>query len=625
MSKNFGAKSKVLIVLPGQIKMEFNLAKFWNNLMIMTIRTNPLNDKQRKALDELVKEITLDQLLWLHGFFEGRLSGISGSIISTPALTGDAEIFANLTILYGSETGHSHELAEKLAEKAANKNISARVFNMYDYETAKIADEENVAIIVSTHGEGDPPDMAGDFYKFVTGKRAPKLQNLSFSVLALGDKSYKHYCKAGEDIDVAFKELGAFRITPLVKCDVDYEISAEIWMNNFLLNISPASKSEKSENVPVKVVAEEYSKKNPFMATILEKVKITGTDSDKEVYHIELSIEESGLTYEPGDSVGIYALNPSSLVEKILQKTEFDPEYKVTLESGEMSIRDAFTHHLEITVLTFDTIQKYFEKTKLPELGKLIDEDELLDEYLYGHDLLDILEDYPFQWNPNKLVEILRQLPPRLYSISSSQDNVGDEVHATVAVVRYERKNRLRFGACSSHLADCIEIDDQVPVYIEKNPAFKLPANGSKLIMVGAGTGVAPYRAFLQQREIDNKEGGTWLFFGDRRVNSDFLYEEEWQDWLKSKHLEKMDVAFSRDQENKIYVQHRMLENQEEIYKWLEEGAHFYICGDMKSMARDVNKTLLEIIKTQGGVSIEKAEEYVKKLKREKRFQQDVY
>lgn len=591
----------------------------------MTNSFNPLNDKQRIVFNDLLKELTNEQAIWMYGFLEGRLSGINGKATLPAASSVLAEPQSQLTILYGSETGHSHELAEKLAEKAANKNVAATVINMYDYNTKKIGEEVNVAIIVSTHGEGDPPDMAGDFYKFITGKRAPKLDKLNFSVLALGDKSYKHFCKTGEDIDAAIRKQGAFRIAPLVKCDVDYEVSAEIWMNNFLLNLAPAVQSESSQNVEVKIVTEEYSKKNPFMATVLEKVKITGRDSDKEVYHLELSLEESGLTYLPGDSVGIFAVNPESLVEQILQKTGFDPEYVVTLENGEMNIREALSHHLEITVLTFDTVKKYYEKTKLPELEKLLNDDKLLDEYLYGHDLLDILEDYPFDWNPNKLVDVLRQLPPRLYSISSSQDNVGDEVHATVSIVRYERKNRLRNGACSSHLADNIEIDDQVPVYIEKNPSFKLPLNGSKLIMVGAGTGIAPYRAFLQQRETENKTGGAWLFFGDRRFQSDFLYQVEWQKWLKSNHLEKMDVAFSRDQEEKIYVQHKLLENQEEIFRWLEDGAHLYLCGDMKSMAKDVNKTILEIIKTQGGVSIEKAGEYVKKLKREKRFQQDVY
>lgn len=592
----------------------------------MTIRSNPLNDAQRNALNELVKEVTTEQLIWLHGFFEGRLSGIAGAAVSAaaPTTVAKSETYANLTILYGSETGHSHELAEKLAAKAANKNISVKVVNMYDYNHKKIGEEENLAIIVSTHGEGDPPDMAADFHKFITGKRAPKLQKLNFSVLALGDKSYKHFCKAGEDIDGALRELGAFRISPLVKCDVDYEVSAEIWMNNFILNLAPAQQPATIES-KTETIATEYSKKKPFMATVLEKVKITGRDSDKEVYHLELSLEDSGLNYEPGDAVGIFAVNPESLVELILQKTGFDPDYNVTLDNGEMTIREALSHHLEITVLTFDTVKKYYEKTRFPELEKLLNDDKLLDEYLYGHDLLDILEDYPFDWNPNKLVEVLRQLPPRLYSISSSQDNVGDEVHATVSVVRYERKNRPRNGACSSHLADNIEIDDQVPVFIEKNPSFKLPLNGSKIIMVGAGTGIAPYRAFLQQREVENKTGNTWLFFGDRRFQSDFLYQVEWQKWLKSNHLEKMDVAFSRDQEEKIYVQHKLIENKEEIFNWLENGAHLYLCGDMKSMAKDVNKTLLEIIKTQGGVSMEKAEEYLKKLKREKRFQQDVY
>ena len=590
----------------------------------MTNGFNPLNDKQRTAFNDLIKELTNEQTIWLHGWFEGRLSGVHGKSVTPVFVAAPAEPQSSITILYGSETGHSHELAEKLAEKAANKNIAATVLNMYDYNPKKLSEEGNVAIIVSTHGEGDPPDMAADFHKYVTGKRVPRLDNLRFSVLALGDKSYKNFCKTGEDIDDAIRRQGGIRVTPMTKCDVDYEVQAEIWMNNLLLNLAPAEPVKQAESKQNNAVTV-YSKKNPYMATILEKVKITGRDSDKEVYHLELSLEESGLTYEPGDSLGIYTVNPRSLVEQILQKTGFDPEYIVSLDGTEMSISDALLHHLEITVLTFDTVKKYYEKTKLSELGKLLNDDKLLDEYLYGHDLLDILEDFPFDWNPNKLIEVLRQLPPRLYSISSSQDSIGDEVHVTVSVVRYERKNRLRQGACSSFLADNIEIDDQVPVFIEKNPSFKLPANGAKLIMVGAGTGIAPYRAFLQQREADNKEGGTWLFFGDRRFQSDFLYQTEWQKWLKSNHLEKMDVAFSRDQEEKIYVQHKLIENQNEIYTWLEEGAHFYLCGDMKSMAKDVNRTLLDIIKTQGGVSIEKAEEYVKKLKREKRFQQDVY
>jgi sulfite reductase (NADPH) flavoprotein alpha-component len=447
--------------------------------------------------------------------------------------------------------------------------------------------------------------------------------------LALGDKTYKHFCKTGEDIYKALKNLRAFPVTGLAMCDVDYEHDAEVWMNNFLLNLSPSESSVAKESVAAPVAAvdtySEFSRSNPYMATVLEKVQITGSDSDKEVYHLELSLEGSGLEYEPGDSVGIFTKNPDSLVEQILERTGFDPEQKVDVNEEEVAIKDAFTYHLEITMLTFDLLRKYHEKTKNTDLEKIINDDKLSDEYLYGHDVLDLLEDFPFEWNANKLVEILRIIPPRLYSISSSMESVGEEVHATVSVVRYERKKRLRNGACSSYLADEVEIDDQIPVYIDRNLSFKLPANGSPLIMVGAGTGIAPYRAFMQHRESLGIKGDSWLFFGDRRFYSDFLYQTEWQKLLKSDQLTKMDVAFSRDQEEKVYVQHKLKENQEEVFKWIENGAHFYLCGDMKYMAKDVNKTLLEIIQLQGGISEEEAEKYVKNLKREKRFQTDVY
>jgi sulfite reductase (NADPH) flavoprotein alpha-component len=605
------------------------------------MKANPLSEKQLLALNELTKEITPEQIIWLSGFLEGKISGLSlplntsvnGKAAAIAVVTNQPQSNINLTILYGSETGNSKTQAEKLAEKASFKNINATVFSMYDYNYKKLKDEENVAIVVSTHGEGDPPDMAEDFHKFIVGKRAPKLPNLTYSVLALGDKSYKYFCKTGEDIDAACKAAGAFRLTPLVKCDVDYEESAEIWMNNFLLNLTPAQSLTPTDAVIPTVVSQnvttvadsEFSKKSPYMATVLEKVKITGRDSDKEVYHLELSLEGSGITYEPGDAVGIFTKNPESLVNLIIEKTGFNPDQNVDIKVGEVTLLEALSFHLEITILSFDILKKYFERTKNEALGKLMEDDKLLDEYLYGHDVLDLLEDFPFDWNINKFVEMLRPMPARLYSISSSMESVGEEVHATISVVRYERKNRLRAGACSSHLADNIEIDDQIPIYIERNPLFKLPLNGSKIIMVGAGTGIAPYRAFMQEREVKGIEGKSWLFFGDRRFNADFLYQIEWQKLLKSKHLEKMEVAFSRDQEQKIYVQHKLLENQKELYKWIEEGAYFYLCGDMRNMAKDVNKTLLQIIQNEGGISEEKAHEYVKKLKKEKRFQADIY
>ncbi len=593
----------------------------------MNLKTNPLSEHQLAALAQLTEGLTSEQVLWLSGYLEGRLAAAELSVSKTGAAPAPAAVpTTKLTILYGTDTGRSKELAEKLAEKSTLQNITANVVSMYDYKVRQLKDEENLAVIVSTHGEGEPPDMAEDFHKYVTGKRAQRLEQLKYAVLALGDKSYKFFCKTGEDIDTAFTKLGATGIVPLVKCDVDFEEDAESWMTNLLMNLVPSvSDTTTSNNVEGVVAKSAYSKKNPFMATVLEKMKITGRGSDKEVYHLELSLDGSGLTYEPGDSVGIFPKNPQSLVQGIIDKSRLNADEKVTIRENEFSFEEALSRHLEITLLTRDVIQKYAEKTGNAELEKVLNDELLLDQFLYGSDLLDLLEDFPGNWTAQGLTDILRPLPARLYSISSSQDMVGDEVHATISVVRYNRKNRQRLGACSSYLADNIELDDQIPVYIEKNPSFKLPANGARIIMVGAGTGIAPYRAFMQHRESQGLKGNSWLFFGDRRFHSDFLYQIEWQKLLKEKQLERIAVAFSRDQNEKIYVQHKLKEHQKDIYEWLENGAHFYLCGDMKSMAKDVNKTLLEIIQVQGGVSEEQAEKYVKQLRREKRFQSDVY
>jgi sulfite reductase (NADPH) flavoprotein alpha-component len=586
-----------------------------------------LNENQLNEITRLVDELNPDQILWLSGYLQGRFGKISqNGTTDDPVAVMLQDARTNLTILYGTESGHSKTLADNLLEMTTSHNISASVISMYDYNHRKLKEEENLAIIVSTHGEGEPPDMAEEFYNYTTGKRAPKLENLKYSVLALGDRSYKYFCKTGEDIDSAFKRLGAENIFPIVKCDVDFEDDARLWMEGFLKKLTPAIPDNKMNGSPViKSNVTEYSRNNPFLAGILEKVRITGRDSDKEVYHIELSLEGSGLTYEPGDSAGIFTKNPESLVSEIIKKTGSDPDQPVSVKTGVIPYRNALDYYLEITVLSLETIKKYYEKTGIQGVGDLLNNDDLLDDYLYGNDLLDLLEDFPFEWNATELVEILRPLPPRLYSIASSQESVGNEVHITVSVVKYKRKNRMRLGACSSHLADNISTESHIPIFIEKNSAFKLPENGSKIIMMGAGTGIAPFRGFMQHRESLGIKGNSWLIFGDRRFYSDFLYQVEWQKLLKSNNLEKMNVAFSRDQEEKIYIQHRLKENQKEIYSWLNEGAYLYLCGDMKSMAKDVNKTLLEIIQIQGEINEEQAKKYIKNLKREKRFQSDVY
>ncbi|WP_372775493.1 assimilatory sulfite reductase (NADPH) flavoprotein subunit [Mangrovibacterium sp.] len=598
----------------------------------MSIKLNPLNEAQSKALEILLEGSGPEQLMWLNGYFQGLTAIYNKPSEAAQRVQSSAEIVAashlKLTILFGSHTGRSEGIAKKLSALLAAKSIQSNVFAMDDYNTRQLTEEENLLVIVSTHGEGEPPEMAEDFHRLITGKRAPNLPNLNFSVLALGDKSYKLFCQTGLDIDHALKKAGAKELFPIVTCDVDYEEDANTWMNAILGKladlhpVSPESKAVASADEGAVV----YNQKNPFRATVIDKAKITGRDSDKEVYHVELDLNGSGILYQPGDSVGILADNPPVLVDRIIDQLKLDPETPVVVKKVEYSLRVALRHQLEITLLTRDVIQKFAEKTGIEAVAKILNDDGLLDSYLWGNDILDLLIEFPFELAAQDLVDLLRPLPARLYSISSSQDAVGDEVHITVATVRYENKGRERQGAASTYLADRTEIDQQVPVYIERNPGFRLPKDeNTPIIMVGAGTGIAPFRAFIQQSETQKRKGESWLFFGERRFYSDFLYQVEWQKYLKKGVLGKIDLAFSRDQEDKIYVQHRLAERQAEVFNWLQKGASFYLCGDMKHMAKDVQKTLLEIIQTQGGMSEEQAREYFKKLKKEKRFQADVY
>lgn len=592
----------------------------------MSIQLSPLNEQQLGALTSLTAGATREQLLWINGYFQGLLASAgSARPLATASLPKSNK---QLKILYGTHTGRSKTIAGQLVSKLAARGVEAVSIALDEYKTRQLTSETNLVFIVSTHGEGEPPAMAEDFHSFVTGKRAPQLPNLNYSVVALGDKSYKLFCQTGIDIDQALAKSGAKPILPVLTLDVDFEDEAERWINDFtnvFAETSPALVQTNPAPEPIQSGVT-YSRRKPFHATVIDKVKITGRGSDKEVYHVELSLEGSGITYEPGDSVGILANNPPELVDAILKQAGFTGSEEVVLKEGAFSLREALTGHLEITVLNREVIQKYQEKAGSEKLRDVIANEQELDKYLYGHDVLDLLEEFSFALAAQDLADVLRSFPARLYSISSSQAAVGDEVHITVATVRYSNKGRSRGGACSTYLADRIEVDSQVSVFIEKNPAFKLPENEeTPVILIGAGTGVAPFRSFLQHREANNQKGKTWLFFGERRFHSDFLYQVEWQKLLKDGFLEKIDVAFSRDQEEKIYVQNRLIDRQKEVFEWLKNGANIYLCGDMKQMARDVQETLLRIFETQGGMSEEKALEYLKTLKKERRFQLDVY
>ncbi|PFP24275.1 sulfite reductase [NADPH] flavoprotein alpha-component [Bacillus sp. AFS073361] len=606
--------------------------------MQLQVLNSPFNQEQAELLNRILPTLTESQKVWLSGFLAAaQFSSISGSEnaqvseqpggITTPVISKD------VTILFGSQSGNAQGLAKKAGKKLEAAGFQVTVLSMSDFKPNNLKKVENLLIVASTHGEGTPPDNAISFHEFLHGKRAPKLDHLRFSVLALGDSSYEFFCQTGKDFDARLEELGGTRLYPRFDCDLDYDEPASEWLAGVLSNLKEA---DAGSQVPVQelvsqAVESTYSRSNPFKAEVLENINLNGRGSNKETHHLELSLEGSGLTFEPGDSLGIYPENDPALVTSLLEEMNWDPEQQVTVnKKGEiLPLKEALTTHFEITTLTKPLIEKAARLTANENLQELLSpgNEEKLKTYLDGRDLLDLVRDFtPWVGSAQEFVSILRKMPSRLYSISSSLAANPDEVHLTIGAVRYEAHGRKRNGVCSIQTAERLQPGDTVPVYIQHNENFKLPNNPeAPIIMVGPGTGAAPFRSFMQEREEIGAEGKSWLFFGDQHFVTDFLYQTEWQKWLKDGVLSKLDVAFSRDTAEKVYVQHRMLENSKELFEWLEEGAHLYICGDEKHMAHDVHNTLIDIIEKEGGLSREKAEEYVADLQQQKRYQRDVY
>lgn len=550
---------------------------------------------------------------------------------ATPAAGSPSDI----TILVGSQTGNSETLANQAHQLAASRGLRTAVKKMGDYKLPQLKAEKYLMVIVSTQGEGVPPDNSKELYDFLFSKRAPTLKNTQFSVLGLGDSSYEFFCKMGKDFDKRLEELGATRIYPRVDCDVDFESAAEKWMDGVLAEL--AKKVEVSAPAPGSAFTgfsavpstSAFSRKNPFPAVLLENIVLNGRGSSKETRHVELSLDGSGLSYEPGDALGIYPTNAPDVVDELVYGLHFKPSDAVKVEGQDVTIHQALFRHYEATIITRPVMQKYAALAKNKRLDALLEEGSKkeLNDYLHGREIIDLINDFPADdLTPQAFADCLRKLPPRLYSIASSLKAHPDEVHLTAVAVRYQSHGRSRKGVCSTFLADRIGEDTTIPVYIDRNNNFKLPSDPSTpIIMVGPGTGIAPFRAFIEEREAIGANGKNWLFFGDQHFITDFLYQAEWLRHLKSGLLTRMNVAFSRDQEHKIYVQHKMEENSRDLYAWLQDGAHFYVCGDEKRMAHDVHESLLAIISREGGLNREQAEEYVKVLQKDKRYQRDVY
>jgi sulfite reductase (NADPH) flavoprotein alpha-component len=592
-----------------------------------------LTVEQKELLDRLIITLDSKQIIWLSGYFTGLGSNGKELNLEDNQIKPEKSVNKNLlTILYGSRSGNSQTIAEKLADKFNSNGISSKCFDMNDYPNKNLKSEKNIIVIVSTHGEGVPPTSAEEFYEFIHSKRAPKMKTMNYAVCALGDSSYEFFCKTGADFDKRFEELGATRLLERNDCDVDFEDSSELWIDKVYGAFIPVLKADirlTTESIHKKSTSEkpsEYNKKNPFKALVLDKILLSGRGSQKENYHIELSVEGSGLKYKPGDALGIIPVNSPPLVDRLIDLKKFNAETIINNGVGSKSLRDILLHHYEISTLTKDVLSNYATITDNKQLHKIINDNTLLRDYIYGRDVLDLLNDFPARFEPDELVGILRKLQPRLYSITSSQLAYEDEVHLIIGTVRYNGKGGLKEGVCSTYLSDRINIDDLLPVYIDHNPNFKLPENPeTPVIMIGPGTGVAPFRGFVQEREANGSTGKNWLFFGDQYFTTDFLYQTEWQKYLKQGILTKMDVAFSKDSSEKIYVQHRMMQHAKDIYSWLQEGAHIYVCGDSKNMAPDVFKAVTKIVEDEGEISNEKALEYMRNMQKARRYHEDVY
>ena len=577
---------------------------------------------------------TPEQRGYLNGFLAGLFSRLplNGPAVAAPA----PAPLEPLTILFGSQTGVAERLAKRIAKESGKQGFAPAIYDLAKYPTAQLASERNILLVTSTYGDGEPPDNAKSFWNLLNSPTAPRLEQTRFSVCALGDMNYPKFCGFGKQIDAQLDSLGAQRAYPRADCDVDYEGP----FNKWLVAVFPAlSERPTTANPGVASVATDEpepekpggpSRESPGLIPLVTNRTLNGPGSGKDVRHFEFAIEGSGLVYEAGDAFGVYPCNCPALVEEMVRALHCDGEEGVPDRNGQtVTLRQALLHHYEIGKITPPILNAFAERTgdaRLKHLASPAANGELA-KFLWGREIIDLLLACPqAEFKLEEFIALLRKLQPRLYSISSSPKAHAGQVHLTVGIVRYESLGRARKGVCSTFLADRIDPSAQVPAFIHSNPAFRPPADSNApLIMVGAGTGIAPFRAFLHERKVTGAAGKNWLFFGDQRESTDFLYRDEITPLLNQGTLNRLDTAFSRDQAEKVYVQHRMLENASELFKWLEQGGHFCVCGDATRMARDVDAALHQVVERAGKRTPEQAVEYVEKLRTEKRYQRDVY
>ncbi|VFP80226.1 NADPH-dependent assimilatory sulfite reductase flavoprotein subunit [Candidatus Erwinia haradaeae] len=591
----------------------------------------PLNSQHIARIQEITGEYSAYQLAWLSGYFWGLrdqkqnlndISQLKDNNIST------------ITIVSASQTGNARNLAEQLHHDLLDAKLNANLISARDYKFKNIDQEKLFILITCTQGNGEPPEEAIALHRFLMSKKAPKMHSSAYAVFGLGDTSYELFSQAGKEFDKRLSELGAERLLARVDADLEYSETAHAWrikliqiLKKRILLSSTNSASNLDSNTNINIIQNvSYDKDNPFCARLLMNQKITGRGSNKDIRHIEIDLMQSQLQYKPGDALGVWFENNHALVQELLNLLSLTGEELVTVQGRSISIAQALRQNYELTVNTIHIVEKYAKLSQNPILIEKIKNKHTLQEYVRNTPIVDMVRYAPSKIDAETFISLLRPNTPRLYSISSSQDVNKNEVHITVNVIRFYIDGRIRTGGASGYLADSLKEDDEIRIFIKPNNNFRLPSDpNTPIIMIGPGTGIAPFRAFMQQREKDKATGKNWIFFGNPHFTEDFLYQIEWQKYVKDGLLTRIDLAWSRDQDNKVYVQNKIYDNGKEIWNWIQEGANIYICGDAKKMAKDVEKTLLKIISQFGKIDISETEEFLNDLRIQGRYQRDVY
>ncbi len=568
-----------------------------------------LAEHRLKLFREVITQASKEELIWMSGYMSALVHNHQPVIASSSNADG-ASVLSGCTVVYGTESGNSKKVANDLSSKIKKQGLQVKTKSLDQYKTADLAKENCLLVVMSTQGDGEPPAAAKKFYEYLLSNEI-KLDKLKYGVLALGDSSYPLFCKAGEDVDERLANLGAQRIVPMRKCDTDFEPEAREWIDE-LVNTALRTAPAPGLQIVAKTKGASTSKKI-YAGKIATSINLNDRGSNKETYHLEIAAEDE-IHYEPGDSIGIIAKNSSAAVHKIIELLEVKEGQRFTFKNEEYTAIDLFTNKINIQYLPERIIQQYAQliKKEIPSIRM---------------DLADLLRIYPFDstLDVQQFINILDPVSPRLYSISSSPAAHGNnEVHITVSRSSFHVDSQKRFGLCSDYLS-CKNVDDDIQFYVQKNSSFKLPSPDADVIMVGPGTGIAPFRSFLFERDAQGAEGRNWLFFGDQHFVSDFLYQTELLSFFETGLLTRFNTAFSRDQQEKLYVQHRMLQQATELWNWLQNGAVLYVCGAKHPMSTDVENTLLQIIQAKGNMSEEEAADYLTALNESGRYHKDVY